>query len=227
MSTVEERLRLGMEALAIDHNRIERTLPILLHYLTDLELGARRYGLISREDASSTERIVDRHLLDSLQPWSFVGALLDEGRRVLYDIGSGAGLPGVPLAALFATEIDACILVERRTKRARFLEAVAAALSELPIRVVERDAYHLVRPGELSIDGAVVLFRAWTPADAEMSRQLRRVFAPGTPIVMYKGRPRAAEEEAALLRATGDYDSVHVEPLAERSIIVARITRSC
>lgn len=216
----------GLNALELSPDEVNRVLPLLLRYLADLELGARRYGLISREDAATTERIVSRHILDSLQPWRRIRELLSPERRTLYDIGSGAGLPGIPLAILLSRDIETCVLVERRSKRARFLMATSAALPEVPLRVVEDDFFRLVPVGGVVIPGALVLFRAWTPADATMSAALRRSVDAGTPIVMYKGRPDTAEAEAEILRSTGDYDTVAVELLPERSLIVAT-TRSC
>lgn len=221
------RLRTGLTDLGVSEDEIERTVPLFLRYLADLERGARRYGLISREDASSPERLLHRHLLDSLLPWRIVRDRLSEGRRTLYDIGSGAGLPGIPLAILLRSAIDACVLVERRIKRTRFLEAAAAALPEIPLRVFADEVERLVSPGTEAIPGALVLFRAWTPADAAMSAVLRRTFTGGTPVVMYKGPRANADGEAQILVATNDYEDISVQTLSEqRTIILATIRSS-
>ncbi|QCI79360.1 16S rRNA (guanine(527)-N(7))-methyltransferase RsmG [Hankyongella ginsenosidimutans] len=61
-----------------------------------------------------------RHMLDSTQLW----ALIRDPASIL-DIGSGAGFPGLVLAILGAGHVT---LVDSVAKKARFLEAVAAAL---------------------------------------------------------------------------------------------------
>lgn len=220
-------LREELASLSVVDEEIERATPLFLRYLSDLERGARLYGLISREDASSSERLLRRHLIDSLLPWKLVRDRLVEGRRMLYDIGSGAGLPGIPLAILLASYMDVCVLVERRGKRVRFLEAAAAALPELPLRIWGDDVERLVAPGAEAISGALVLFRAWTPADATMSAVLRRSFAGGTPVVMYKGPKANALAEAQTLRDTGDYDDVQVERVGENRTVIAAVIRPC
>jgi 16S rRNA (guanine527-N7)-methyltransferase len=67
------------------------------------------------------ERIWDRHILNS----AVIAELIEPGSRVV-DIGSGAGLPGVPLAIV---RPDLTVtLVEPMLRRTAFLEEVVAAL---------------------------------------------------------------------------------------------------
>jgi 16S rRNA (guanine527-N7)-methyltransferase len=73
-------------------------------------------------------RLWDRHLLNS----AAVGELLEPGERVV-DIGSGAGLPGVPLA--IARPDVVVVLVESLLRRAEFLDEVVTELG-LPVEVV-------------------------------------------------------------------------------------------
>jgi 16S rRNA (guanine527-N7)-methyltransferase len=72
--------------------------------------------------------IVDHILLDSLL---FVRLLPSGVRRVL-DVGSGAGVPGVPIKIVLAN--TAVTLLEARAKRVSFLSAV---VRELPLRECE------------------------------------------------------------------------------------------
>jgi 16S rRNA (guanine527-N7)-methyltransferase len=64
------------------------------------------------------------------------GEVLPEGVHVL-DVGSGAGLPAVPLA--IARPDLTLTLVERRAKRAAFLDLVAARLGLANVRVYNGD----------------------------------------------------------------------------------------
>jgi len=70
-------------------------------------------------------RLWDRHLLNS----AVVGELLDSGERVI-DIGSGAGLPGIPLA--IARPDLRVVLLEPLLRRSEFL---AEAVAELGLAV--------------------------------------------------------------------------------------------
>jgi 16S rRNA (guanine527-N7)-methyltransferase len=69
--------------------------------------------------------IVDNVLIDSL----LFARVLPEGLTTLCDVGSGAGIPGIPLKIVMpGTEVS---LLESRHRRASFL---AAAVRELPLR---------------------------------------------------------------------------------------------
>ncbi|OJZ64772.1 16S rRNA (guanine(527)-N(7))-methyltransferase RsmG [Mycobacterium paraffinicum] len=74
------------------------------------------------------DRIWERHLLNS----SAVAELLDEGERVI-DIGSGAGLPGIPLA-LARPDVE-MVLLEPLLRRSEFLTEVVDQLG-LAVEVV-------------------------------------------------------------------------------------------
>jgi 16S rRNA (guanine527-N7)-methyltransferase len=83
-------------------------------------------GLIGPREA---DRIWDRHILNSVA----LGELIDPGERVL-DIGSGAGLPGIPLA--IARPDTQLVLVEPLLRRAEFLVEAVAGLGLANVVVV-------------------------------------------------------------------------------------------
>jgi 16S rRNA (guanine527-N7)-methyltransferase len=87
----------------------------LLHYLELLQKWNRVYNLTAIREPS---RWVSHHLLDSLS----ILAHLPPGSIV--DVGSGAGLPGVPCA--IARPDVAVALVESNHKKGAFLRQVAA-----------------------------------------------------------------------------------------------------
>ena len=74
------------------------------------------------------DRLWERHLLNS----AVVNELLDAGDRVV-DIGSGAGLPGLPLA-IARPDLE-IVLLEPLLRRSDFLREVVAELG-LPVEVV-------------------------------------------------------------------------------------------
>lgn len=82
-------------------------------------------GLIGPHEV---ERLWDRHVLNS----AAIAELIDEGQRIV-DVGSGAGLPGVPLA--IARPDLRVILVEPLLRRSTFLLEVISEL-QLPVEVV-------------------------------------------------------------------------------------------
>jgi 16S rRNA (guanine527-N7)-methyltransferase len=111
-----EELDRGLDALGLDLPAAARS--TLLRYIELLARWNRAYNLTAVRDPVE---MVRRHLLDSLAIAPHV-----RGPR-LADIGSGAGLPGIPLAvALPAVE---CTLLEANGKKARFLRQTAAELN--------------------------------------------------------------------------------------------------
>jgi 16S rRNA (guanine527-N7)-methyltransferase len=84
-------------------------------------------GMVSKDDV---DRLVPRHIVDSLRAAPAIRSL--EARSVV-DLGSGAGLPGIPLAlALPDVEFT---LAEVRSKRAAFLELASERLGLSNARV--------------------------------------------------------------------------------------------
>jgi 16S rRNA (guanine527-N7)-methyltransferase len=95
-----------------------RPLDQLTRYAELVERWSQVHNLVR---FSSREELVERHILDALAAAPLLG---DEGR--LLDIGSGAGLPGVPLLA--ARPRWAGVLLEPRQKRWAFLRTVIREL---------------------------------------------------------------------------------------------------
>jgi 16S rRNA (guanine527-N7)-methyltransferase len=105
----------------------------LLHYLSLLHKWNRSYNLTAIKDLDA---MVTRHILDSvaIAPWI-------HGTRLL-DIGTGAGLPGIPLA-LTRPNLQV-VLLDSSGKKTRFLQAVKRALAINNIEIVQARAenYH-------------------------------------------------------------------------------------
>jgi 16S rRNA (guanine527-N7)-methyltransferase len=108
----------------------------LVHYAELLETWSARHNLVH---VAHRRELVERHLLDAL-----AGARLLEGQGTLVDIGSGAGLPGVPL--LVVKPLWRGVLLEPRQKRWAFLKMVIRELG-LDARAVDR-RYEELATGE-------------------------------------------------------------------------------
>lgn len=121
MPPPDNRLTAGLECLGIDP--VTDLREKLWQYLRLLEKWNRVYNLTAVRDP---QEMVTRHILDSLAIASFV-----VGPRVL-DVGTGAGLPGIPLALV----LGSCqfVLLDARAKKLRF---VTQAVAELGLDNVE------------------------------------------------------------------------------------------
>ena len=97
----------------------------LFQYGQFLALRSAQLNLISQEDRP---RLFTRHVFECLIPGLVSHA---RGSQSLVDIGSGGGLPGIPLA-IVAPEAPQSLLVEPRQRKAQFLEAAIASLGLSP-----------------------------------------------------------------------------------------------
>jgi 16S rRNA (guanine527-N7)-methyltransferase len=103
-------------------------------------------GMVASSDG---EHLHERHVLDSLRAVPHLGSVT----RSVVDLGSGAGLPGIPVAV--ALPDLPLTLAEPRQLRIAFLELVVERLSLPNVRVFPR------RAEELSPDAAVCLARGF------------------------------------------------------------------
>ena len=141
----------------------------------------RTQNLVSRE---TTDLVWTRHIADSLQ---LLQLLLDTD-RVILDLGSGGGLPAIPLAIARKGRSDV-ILVEPTAKKASFLRTVSREIG-LGLRVENRRAEDIA-PTELPpVD--VVTSRALAPLIA-LCRLAAPFFGPTTRAILHKGREHVDE----------------------------------
>ena len=94
--------------------------------------------------ASDLEHLRERHILDSLRAVPH----LPPGALAVVDLGSGAGLPGIPVA--IARQDLTVTLSEPRQARAAFLELVEERLELTNVRVFPKPAEELA-PGSTAI----------------------------------------------------------------------------
>ncbi len=153
------------------------------HRYADLLAGPGvERGLIGPREV---DRIWDRHILNSVA----VAELIDSGERVV-DIGSGAGLPGVPIA--IARPDLRVALVEPMLRRTEFLDEIVGELG-IPLEVVRgRAEESSVRERVGSAD--VVVSRAVASLD-KLARWSLPLLRPGGRMLAMKGE--RAEDEIA------------------------------
>jgi len=134
---LRQRLDDGLHALGLD---LALATP-LLDYLGLLLRWNRTYNLTAVREP---REMVVRHLLDSLAMHPYVDAIAARG-GALADLGTGPGLPGIPLA--IARPDLQVALVESNGKKARFLREVVRQLKLANVRVFDCRAEQVEEPG--------------------------------------------------------------------------------
>jgi 16S rRNA (guanine527-N7)-methyltransferase len=123
------RMTYAPEDFAREYGVSRETLRRLTAYDAALVDWSSRINLIAR---STIEDRWQRHYRDSAQ----LLALIPEDARTLVDIGSGAGFPGLVLAAMGEERRLHVSLVESVGKKAAFLSAAIAAMGLNNARVI-------------------------------------------------------------------------------------------
>ena len=143
----------------------------------------RQTQLISRRDEPF---VIRRHLLESLAPLTAVE--MAHFQRVM-DLGSGAGLPGIPLAVVCPSVHF--VLMDSKRKRILFLRKVQKTLGLENIRIVLGRAED--RPVPLEVDA--VIARAVAPLSDLWGWSLPYL-NPGGCLLAMKGGDVRAEVQA-------------------------------
>lgn len=171
----ESLLQAGLRALGL--NPEAEPIVAYLAYVALLHKWNRVYNLTSVRDPLA---MIDRHLIDSLTIAPYL-----QGQRVL-DVGTGAGLPGIPLA-LHRPELQFTLL-DSNGKKTRFLQQVVAELSLANVQVVH---------------GRIETYRPDPPPDTVVSRAFASLadflttsaacIGPATRVLAMKARGVEAE----------------------------------
>jgi 16S rRNA (guanine527-N7)-methyltransferase len=173
-------------------------LPVVQAYAALLAAAGVERGLIGPRE---TPRLWERHLLNSVGP----AELLDDGSEVA-DVGSGAGLPGLVLAAL-RPDLRV-VLVEPLLRRTAFLSEAVEQLGLSNVEVRRGRAEELT--GRLEVDAVVA--RAVAPLE-RLAGWALPLLRPGGRLVALKGSTAERElaEAGAALRRLGAVESRVVE----------------
>jgi 16S rRNA (guanine527-N7)-methyltransferase len=143
-----------------------------------------RLGLLGPGDL---EHLWERHIEDSLR----AQGCLRPADRVMVDLGSGAGLPGVPLAV--ANPARQFVLLEPNRRRVAFLEMVVDRLGLVNASVLAD------RTDSASVRGDACLARAFAPPPRAW-KEAARLLNDGGRLIYYAGRSWNHSVEIALER---------------------------
>lgn len=186
-------------------------------YINEIALFNSAYNLTNTSDH---DQLVIRHILDSLAPYPIIKKLIEKEDFLIGDIGSGGGLPGIPLAA--AIPQVRFNLVERMSKRCAFLENCAAILGLKNVEVLCSEAEKI--PAE-KYD--LITFRAFRPLDIPMTKTLLSMVKTGGYLCAYKAKLENIKEEMDGIKAlVPDYkiEKLKVPGLedSERNLVIIK-----
>ena len=102
-------LKSGLKQLDITIDKIQ--LSDLLQFIELLQKWNKTYNLTAID---KTEEIISKHILDSIAVLPYI-----KGSRII-DVGSGAGLPGIPLAIVCPQK--EFFLIDANVKKTRFIQ---------------------------------------------------------------------------------------------------------
>ena len=157
---IRSRLEEGAQKLAVALT--ESQFDLLLAYLTMIQKWNKAYNLVG---TSNADELVQKHLLDSI---SIVPHIKNPP---VLDVGSGAGLPGIPLA-ICLPDISFTLL-DSNGKKARFMRQVVMDLKLTNVEIVQIRVENY-QPSEAP---KTVLARAFAPVDKAL-HMLCEVCAP-------------------------------------------------
>lgn len=169
-------------------------------------------NLVSRETLAT---LWERHILDSLQLLPLMG-VSTEAPIWLIDVGSGGGLPALPLAIALKGRAVRLTLVEPVAKKVSFLRTVIRQL-ELPA-VVHAGRLDSFDSRETFPD--IVTSRALA-ALPELFGLIEPVFGPSTLALLHKGKDHAVELSESHL--AWDFDVVLTESVTDQRSAVLQI----
>lgn len=211
----------GLKAVGIEEEKIPALAEKMEKYIAEIALCNLAFNLTNTSDH---DELVTRHILDSLAAYVPIRDFLkeraadDTSSVTVGDIGSGGGLPGLPLAAVFPQY--SFTLVERMSKRCGFLEKTAATLGLSNVTVLEQQAEFVPQK---SFD--LVTFRAFRPLDLKMAKKLLRLRKEGGILAAYKAKmENITAEMEGIKKLVPEYKVIelHVPGLedSERNLVI-------
>lgn len=149
----------------------------LVHYIQLIARWNKTFNLTAIRDV---EEMVSKHLLDSLVVQPYV-----EGKTVL-DVGSGAGLPGIPLA--ITSPEKRFVLIDSNGKKTRFLIQAKIDLQLDNVEVIHQrvEDYQPVVDGH-RIYFDVITARAYASTD-DILRSTAHLQGDCTSILLMQGK---------------------------------------
>jgi len=172
---LRQQLELGLKEMGLHFS-----VPVqqkLVHYIQLIARWNKSFNLTAIRDV---DEMVSKHLLDSLAVQPFV-----EGKTVL-DVGSGAGLPGIPFAITSPDKYF--VLIDSNGKKTRFLMQAKIDLKLDNVEVVNKrvEDYQPMKDGH-RIYFDVITARAYATTD-DILRSTSHLQNEATRILVMQGK---------------------------------------
>ena len=160
------------------------------------ELLIEKNKILNLLGPSDSYNIIKRHILDSVAPLSHRESLYwYEKDLSILDLGSGGGLPGIPLSILLNNaEVT---LLEKTRKKSEFLSSAAAELSLKRINVLTGRAEELARKERWRESFSIVTARAVTKINILLELAIPFCNINGK-IIFYKSKKVFSERESSI-----------------------------
>lgn len=179
----------------------------LIRYIELIHQNNRVYNLTSIRDLDT---MISRHLLDSLSIAPYIK------HQTILDVGTGAGLPGIPLS--IALPNCKFVLLDNNPKKIRFLQQL---IHQMPLKNVQvvQNGIEFYRPEKDKLFPAVVCRSFGIFPD--FLEQIRPVLASSAQVLAMKGVYPQTEIE----QIKAPFELVKVHPLkvpflnAERHVV--------
>ena len=180
----------------------------IIDYTSMLVRANSRFNLLSRRTMSPAA-LLERHIKDSLKASKHL-----LGNEIA-DVGSGAGLPGVPLA--IANTHCRVTLIERAARRCDFLRLVKTRLGLENLNVLEADAKELGHQSHEEARFDTALARALAKPEAALRILVKLVRASGR-VVLFVGEQQLDVPDTSDGRSVRMLRATHVAqiPLGTR-----------
>lgn len=184
----ELQLAGGVQQLNIQAD--DKQLDLLLQYVQLLKKWNQTYNLTAIED---TNEIISKHILDSLSVAEYL-----QGENII-DVGSGAGLPGIPLA-IFCPDKQFTLL-DSNAKKTRFIQQAAIDLGLKNVQVLHQ-----------RVEDFLPIIEANGKATNEFNTLLSRAFAASDKLfVSYQQVLKCLSEQGRIIFMLGKQN--HLEAL--------------
>lgn len=178
----------------------EQQIDQLSRYIELLKKWNRVYNLIATDQ---TRHIIDRHIIDSLLVIPYL-----HGKHIL-DVGTGAGLPGIPLAILLPEKNF--VLLDSNGKKTRFITQVKVSLGLDNVQIINQRV-EIYQP-EILFD--VVISRAFANL-TDMLNLTQHLCAEEGEFISLKGE--SVNTELALLSSPFECAKVERLPYLDQTI---------
>jgi len=210
-SSLQAVLSSGIKALDLDCSLDVQAR--LLEYVRLLNKWNRVYNLTAVREPL---QMVTRHLLDSLTVMPFLDVVGKASAEQILDVGTGAGLPGIPLAILSAKThpLRRFVLLDSNSKKTRFMTQAIAELGLDNVQVVQArtetfepdDGFEKALEDGFEKGFDVVLSRAFASVDDMLTGAGQHCASTGVILAMKGADPKA---ELADLNKNFAVEQVH------------------